>query len=454
MTRTDEDTVSGLLHWLAKKGARLPALAIRHHEDGQRSAYARAHIPAGASILEVPRRLFLSEEAAKASDLGQRMADSGVELLDEQSWLAAFLLQEKHTAGSFWAPFLATLPEFLHHLPFFFTPEQLALLVGSFAQRRLEVQRRSILLDYERLCRHVPGFERFSLPAFSWARLTVLTRVFRLTMQGKRTRALVPVADLFDHKRPSEARWTYDDARKAFTLTALQDLQPGAPIRVSYGRKGNTDLFVTYGFCLEENEDDTAELLVPAVPAEHRLSREAQALQGLDRGFRIPARYDAEETRRLFSFLRLACAQEGEQPSLVPEPLTPGEVAPVSVRNEEAVLRTLAAACEEALRRFETTLEQDEELLRAPGLTATVRNCLLLRRGEKRVLHAWRSLADTALPLLQGAPRAGPPVARAGRFASLLAPPPLPPSAPAALLVGGGRDYLEGVIWELLKARA
>ncbi len=158
MTRTDEDTVSALLRWLAKKGARLPALAIRHHEDGQRSAYARAPIAAGARILEVPRRLFLSEELAKDSELGQRIAEAGVELLDEQSWLAAFLLQEKHAADSFWAPYLATLPESLHHLPFFYTPEQLALLEGSSAQRRLEVQRRSIVLVYEHLCQRVPGF--------------------------------------------------------------------------------------------------------------------------------------------------------------------------------------------------------------------------------------------------------------------------------------------------------
>ncbi len=452
MTRTDEDTVSGLLHWFAKKGARLSALAIRHHEDGQRSAYAQAHIPAGACILEVPRRLFFSEELAKDSELGQGIADAGVELLDEQSWLAAFLLQEKHTAGSFWAPYLATLPASLHHLPFFFKPEQLALLTGSSAQRRLEVQRRSIVLDYEHLCQHIPGFERYGLPAFGWARLTVLTRVFRLTVQGKRTRAIVPVADLFDHKRPSEARWTYDEARKAFTLTALQELRPGDPIRVSYGRKGNTDLFVTYGFCLEENEDDTAEVIVPAIPAEHRLAREVQALQGLDKGFRIPARYDAEETRRLFSFLRVACVQEEEQPELVSEPLTPGEVAPVSARNEAAVLRALAAACEEALRRFETTLEQDEALLREPGLTNTVRTCLLLRRGEKRVLHAWRSLAGTALPLLQRASRAAPPMARAaaGRFASLLAPSPPPESLQGPSLVVDSRDYLQGVVWELV----
>jgi histone-lysine N-methyltransferase SETD3 len=456
LTRTDEHTVSGLLHWLAKKGAHLPALAIRHHADGQRSACAHAPIPAGAHILEVPRRLFLSEELAKESELGQRIAEAGVEFLDEQSWLAAFLLQEKHAADSFWAPYLATLPASLHHLPFYLTPEQLTLLQGSSAQRRLELQRRSILLDYELLCQRIPGFERFGLRAFSWARLTVLTRVFRLTIQGKRTRAIVPVADLFDHQRPSEARWTYDDARKSFTLTALQDLKPGDAIHVSYGRKGNTDLFVTYGFCVEENEDDTAEVFVPAVPPEHPLTREAQALLGPDKGFRIPARYDAEETRRLFSFLRLTCAQDGEQPPAVVDPLTPGEVAPVSMRNEAAVLRALATACEEALRRFETTLAQDEELLRAPGLTGTVRTCLLLRRGEKRVLQAWRSLAETALPLLQGAPPAGPPVARAGAggFARFLAPAAPPRSAPVPLLVSGGRDYLEGVVWELVRERA
>lgn len=431
--------VEALMRWLQERGARLPALAIHHRADGERSACARSRLAAGALILEVPRRLFLSQELARDSEIGQRIAASGVELRDERSWLAALLLQEKHAPGSAWAPYLATLPDSHRHMPLLFEPAQLALLEGSSALRLLEAQRQSVLQDYQSLCRHVPGFERFSSAEFTWARLTVLTRAFRLTVQGQSTRAIVPLADLFDHHRPMEASWTFDGERDSFTLTALQDFRPGEPIRISYGRKSNSELLVHYGFCLEENEDDTAEV---QVAGEH---------------FHIPARHEAEATRRLFSRLRLACAQPGELPGPVS---ASGEVAPVSARNEEAVLRALASACEQALGQFETTLEQDEALLREPGLGASARNCIQVRRGEKQVLEAWRSHAETALALLHRAPRAAPPTADgrtgAGRFSSRLTPPPPPPTAgrAGANRVVDGADYLQGVIWELLRAEA
>jgi protein-histidine N-methyltransferase len=428
--------VESLMRWLRERGARMPALAIHHGADGQRSACARSRIAAGSLILEVPRRLFLSQELARDSDIGRRIAASGVELRDERSWLAALLLEERQAPGSPWAPYLATLPDAHRHMPLLFGPAQLALLEGSSALPLLEAQRQSILQDYQGLCRYVPGFERFSYAEFTWARLTVLTRTFRLTVQGQSTRAIVPLADLFDHHRPMEASWTFDSERDSFTLTALQDFLPGDLIRISYGRKSNCELLVHYGFCLEENEDDTAEVQV-----------------GGD-SFHIPARHEAEATRRLFSRLRLASAQPGELPGPVP-PL--GEVAPVSARNEEAVLRALASACEQALGQFETTLEQDEALLREPGLGQYERNCIQVRRGEKQVLEAWRSHAETALALLRGASRAVPPAAGgqtgAGRFSSRLAPPPPSPTAgrAGAARVVDGAGYLQGVIWELLQ---
>lgn len=460
--------LEALVRWSEERGARMPALALRRREDGQRGVYARAHVPAGALVLELPRRLFLSQELAVGSDLGRRIAASGVELADEQSWLAAFLLQEKHAACSTWARYVATLPASYRHMPFFLEPGELSLLAGSYARRVLEAQRRSIAQDYASLCRHVPGFERFGSLEFAWARLSVVTRAFRLTTNAETTRALLPVADMFDHKRPRETSWTYDDAREAFTLTALQDFRPGDPVRVSYGRKCNGYLFVNYGFCLEENEDNVAELPVPAVRPDHRFYREAQALWAEDGGFRIPARHAAEATRRLFSFLRLACARDGERPAKVRDGLIPGEVAPVTARNEEAVLRALAAACEEALGRFETTLEQDEALLREPGLPAKARHCILLRRGEKQVLHAWRSLANTAIPLLHGSPRALLPAAGApagaAPFAGYLASPPphrspqpLSPTSSGGLAgaprLADGLDYLQDVVWELAHGR-
>src|SRR5581483_10765992 len=63
-------------------------------------------------------------------------------------------------------------------------------------------------------------------------------------------------------------------------------------------------------------------------------------------------------------------------------------------------LRALARACEEALARFPTSLEDDDRLLREGGLRLHARTAVQMRRGEKRVLHHWLDLVRFASPLL------------------------------------------------------
>ena len=81
------------------------------------------------------------------------------------------------------------------------------------------------------------------------------------------------------------------------------------------------------------------------------------------------------------------------------------EVEPVSVRNEMAVLRMVKAAADEALRAFDTTLEEDEELLRSEAYPeySNERNCVLMRRGEKQVLRWYARLAEVCLGAVEQA---------------------------------------------------
>jgi histone-lysine N-methyltransferase SETD3 len=82
-------------------------------------------------------------------------------------------------------------------------------------------------------------------------------------------------------------------------------------------------------------------------------------------------------------------------------PEASGVVEPLSVGNEERVLRALGAACEARLAGFKTTLEEDERLLREAQLSPNARNCISMRRGEKRLLHAYAELVRACLPLLR-----------------------------------------------------
>ena len=58
-----------------------------------------------------------------------------------------------------------------------------------------------------------------TLDEFKWARMCVCSRNFGLQIDGHRTSALVPYADMLNHYRPRETKWTFDDEREAFTIT-------------------------------------------------------------------------------------------------------------------------------------------------------------------------------------------------------------------------------------------
>jgi len=71
------------------------------------------------------------------------------------------------------------------------------------------------------------------------------------------------------------------------------------------------------------------------------------------------------------------------------------KIDPISIRNECAVLQVVAQACEDTLKGFDTTLEEDLKLLEDVDkkLTMNQRNTLIMRKGEKEVLHAYIDLA-------------------------------------------------------------
>lgn len=384
--------LSRLTQWLETGGARFSSLGLCTCGDGERGAYARAPIPKGESVLEVPLRLILTGQLAWVSAIGRQISASGMKERSGHSYLAAYLLQEKYAADSFWAPYIATLPVSFPQIPLFFGSGELALLEGSFVRGKIEERRSALAEEYQDLRQRVPGFDRFTWEDFVWAHLTVNTRGFGMEFYGRETYCLVPMADMLNHRHPQETAWTYDDGANGFVLTADKDFAAGDSVHDSYGCKCNGELFLHYGFCLEENEDNRAQI---------RFGGRSASLSDAslpDRTFYVVASLAHKNTRKMLSFLRLTCASGDEETP--PATGAEEEIGPVSLPNETRSLLALAAACTEALGRFPTSLEEDEALLQDRGLTRHARNAILMRRGEKRVLHYFLDLANAAVPWL------------------------------------------------------
>ena len=206
---------------------------------------------------------------------------------------------------------------------------------------------------------------------------------------------------------------TFDDALDGFTIMSLRTIQRGEQVFDSYGRKCNSRFFVNYGFALDDNEDDNEAVLAfhPSPQADPFYSTKLKMIPPaftLDRDFQVPATYressDRErKTKEMFAFLRFVVAVDSELMTMGDgERVKVEDVEPVSVRNEREVLRMVRASAEAALRAFDTTLEEDEELLRSGAYErfSNERNIVVMRRGEKQVLRWYVRLADTCTELL------------------------------------------------------
>jgi histone-lysine N-methyltransferase SETD3 len=401
---SSDQKIAALLRWLEDGGARFPKLHVVRQENGERSVLAQAGISTGEAVLHIPRSHLLTLEVAKSSDIG-RLLQSHVNPDNEELYLASFLLQEKHRPDSFWKPYVDSLPEAFPHVPLFFSESERALLQGSFVLTLLQFQDYSLRQDHALLCQKVPGYERFSVEEFIWARLSVSSRNFGLKVGGLQGRALVPLADMLNHRRPPDVLWDTSKDGQFFVMTAQNPVASGLEIHDSYGAKSNDLLLLHFGFVAENNEQDEVFLSI-GLPEGTPLASGKQKLLGLSsptakQPFKVPLQYEHAATQRMFAFLRVACAAPLELPRLAPRLLTGlGSIPPLSVANEERVLRALGAACEARLAAFGTSLEEDERLLREGALTLNARSCVLMRREEKRLLHAWRELTRTGLSLL------------------------------------------------------
>jgi histone-lysine N-methyltransferase SETD3 len=302
----------------------------------------------------------------------------------------------------------------------FWGPDQLALLQGSFVRQQVMDRRSNIAADYEEMCRASPSMRaRYSLEQFAWARMVVASRNFGVTIHGLKTDALVPYADMLNHYRPRETRWTFDSERQCFTIHALEDIAAGDQVFDSYGKKCNSRFLLNYGFTVDYNRDDDTGI-------NHNEVRVEVSLRGADRdpwwmqrqllldgaGEIRPVRLSTSAahsgTREALSFCRFACAAGAELASIPPlredVDLSRRPILPLSCETEARALEHLARACQRQLAAYPTTLEEDIACLASCAwpVGSNERNCRVLVRGEKDILTHWVRVAAVVAPLLRG----------------------------------------------------
>lgn len=227
-------------------------------EDSEmRGVHAKVDIPPNQICVSIPRKCLITVEMGQATEIGQAILNSDLELdAPKHVFLMIFLLWDRKVNGknSFFKPYYDILPKTLSNMPIFWSEEELAYLEGSYLLAQIADRNEAIEDDYHTICNVAPQLADIAtLEEFKWARMCVCSRNFGLQIDGNRTSALVPHADMLNHYRPRETKWTFDDYRQAFTITSLQNIPAGSQVYDSYGQKCNHRFLLNYGFAVEDN---------------------------------------------------------------------------------------------------------------------------------------------------------------------------------------------------------
>ena len=192
------------------------------NDDGSnemRSVHATSNIPPHTVCVSIPKSCLITVEMGQQTPIGQSILHSDVELdAPKHIFLMIYLLWDKKVNGSksFFAPYYDILPKTLRNMPIFWNEHELQYLEGSHLLTQITDRADAIREDYERICSISSDFSSIAtLEEFRWARMIVCSRNFGLLINGHRTSALVPHADMLNHHRPRETKWTFCEESKS-----------------------------------------------------------------------------------------------------------------------------------------------------------------------------------------------------------------------------------------------
>ena len=413
-----EDKFDVFVQWISENGGHFPKLHLKEYAEGNRGVHATQAIEDKELVMSIPYKCIFTVEMGKATSTGQLVLKSNIEGrfdAPKHIYLMLFLLIDSENPESFFQPYYNILPQYLGGMPIFWSKEEYSYLKGSYLLNQCQMRKDAIRSDYEEICDVDPTFERFSLDRFAWARMIVCSRNFGGNIRGTRSSAMVPMADMLNHYRPRETRWGFDEEQELFTIHSCCPIGAGDSVYDSYGKKCQHRFLLNYGFSIEDNREpdgrnpNQIHMTFDLLPESEDTARQVKQIilekvlhvHDTQRGIRVSTIYTDKTTKEAFSYLRFIHMTEREIAPFYARcqggefDITKELTAPVSLDNEEKVLRHFGRICMAQLKKYDTTWDDDKLRLAAddgPQPFTNERNALIYMAGEKEICHFYIDL--------------------------------------------------------------
>ena len=404
---------------LYKNNSFFPKIEIQFYTDDYRGVIAKNKILKNEIIMAIPKQCLITLEVALNTSYGKKISEFMYRDLNspKHCLLSSFILFEEN--NPLYKYYFDLLPNDYSNFPIFYNQKELEYLKGSPFLNLIMNKKMDMKMDYNKLCEKIENFKNFSFEKFCQARLIVSSRVFGIAINNVKTDALVPFADLLNHRRPRQTQWFYDDNKNSFVVQAIEEINPGQEIFDSYGKKTNSRFLLNYGFALENNDMGEYQLSV-AFNNEYPLFDIKQKLfkneYDFIKIFNLNNNFQESQILELISYLRFLLYDENinellkvvlSTKNMVNEEMTINYYFfyPINKKIEIKVLKHLKYLCEQALGKYPTTIKEDQKIYNEnknkKDFDFNYRNCLLLLMNEKSVLMYYINFCEYCLKLLK-----------------------------------------------------
>ncbi|GMG98759.1 hypothetical protein Nepgr_000599 [Nepenthes gracilis] len=261
------ENAESLQKWLSESGLPPQKMAIERVNVGERGLVALKNIRKGEKLLFVPPSLVIMADSEwSCPEAGEVLKRNSV---PDWPLLAVYLLSEASLLrSSKWSNYISALPRQPYSLLYWTRSELDRYLEASQIRERAIERSDDVIGTYNDLklrifSKHPDLFpeEVFNMETFRWSFGILFSRLVRLpSMDGKV--ALVPWADMLNHSSEVETYLDYDKSSKGVVFTTDRVYQPREQVFISYGKKSNGELLLSYGFVPKEgtNPFDSVEL--------------------------------------------------------------------------------------------------------------------------------------------------------------------------------------------------
>ena len=375
-------------------------IEISFNSDCDRYCRAIEDIHDKDVLIRVPIEALMTLDGARNSKFGVYFTPQLEKKLNSphHSLLSTFMLTEiDKGAKSKWKYYFDFLPASYNNFPIFYGEKEFSYLKGTQFLELVQKKMKEMKEDYDLLTNVIPGYSKYDYDLFRKMREVISSRVFGVTIKGKKNDIIAPYADMLNHKRPRRTHWNYDDACNAFVIKGVSNVKKGDEVFDSYGIKCNSRFLLNYGFTVENNEDNEFKIILILNESSPYFKEKMEYLGGKNyaKKFSLVLNLSDSKIIQFFSFLRFILYNKPNFKDI-------DTTRPTSVQNEICLFTKLKEIMNKYLSKYPTTLDYDIEYFKSNGnnMGFNEYNCYVIRIGEKKILNYYLNMSNDILQLL------------------------------------------------------